>query len=54
MKETYFIWVGLEGIMLKRNKSDRERQILNDITYVWNLQNDTNEPILKTETESQM
>ena len=30
------MWVGLEGIML-RNKSDRERQILYDITYMWNL-----------------
>ena len=38
MKETYFIWVGLEGIMLKWNKSDRERQILNDLTYNVELQ----------------
>ena len=38
MKETYFIWVGLEGIMLKRNKSDRERQILNDLTCNVELQ----------------
>ena len=27
MKEIYFIWVGLEGIMLKRNKSDRKTNI---------------------------
>ena len=26
-----------EGIMLKGNKSDRERQVLCDLTYVWNL-----------------
>ena len=38
MKETYFIWVGLEGIMLKWNKSDRESQILNDLTYNVELQ----------------
>ena len=30
------MWVSLEGIML-RNKSDRERQILYDTTYMWNL-----------------
>ena len=34
------MWVGLEGIML-RNKSDRERQIPYDITYMWNLKYDT-------------
>ena len=28
----------LEGIMLSENKSDRERQILYDLTYMWNLQ----------------
>ena len=37
----------------KRSKSDRERQISYDITYMWNLkQNDTNEHIYKTETDS--
>ena len=30
-------------------KSDRERQIPYDITYVWNLKYDTNELIYKTE-----
>ena len=34
-------------------KSDRERQIPYDITYVWNLKNDTNELIYKTEKDSQ-
>ena len=35
-------------------KSDKERQISYDVTYVWNLkQNDTNELIYKTEIESQ-
>ena len=31
------------------SKSDRERQISYDITYMWNLKNDTNELIYKTE-----
>ena len=34
-------------------KSERERQILYDITYMWNLKYDSNEPIYKTETEPQ-
>ena len=29
-----------------------ERQISYDITYMWNLKYDTNEPIYETETES--
>ena len=29
--------MNLEGVMLKWNKSDRERQILYDITYIRNL-----------------
>ena len=37
----------------KWSKSDRERQILYDITYMWNLKYDTNELIYKTETDSQ-
>ena len=37
----------------KWGKSDRERQISYDITYMWNLKYDTNEPIYKTETDSQ-
>ena len=38
----------------KWSKSDRERQISYDITYMWNLKkkkNDTNELIYKTETD---
>ena len=31
----------------------RERQIPCDITYMWNLKYDANEPICKTETDSQ-
>ena len=34
-------WMDLEGIMLSEI-SDRERQILYDITYMWNLKNTTN------------
>ena len=37
----------------KWSKSDSERQISPDITYMWNLKNDTNEPAYKTETDSQ-
>ena len=33
---------GLGGHYAKWNKSDRERQILYDITYMWNLKNKTN------------
>ena len=35
-------WMDLEGIMLSE-MSDRERQILYDTTYMWNLKNKTNE-----------
>ena len=37
----------------KWSKSERERQILHDITYMCNLKYDTNEPIYETETNSQ-
>ena len=36
------------------SKSKRERQIPYDITYMWNLKYDTNEPIYETETDTQM
>ena len=35
------------------SKSEREKQVLNDITYMWNLKYDTNEHIYKTEPDSQ-
>ena len=35
------------------NKSERERQIPYDITYMWNLKDDTNELNYETETDSQ-
>ena len=37
----------------KWNNSEIERKIPYDITYIWNLKYDTNEPIYKTETDSQ-
>ena len=46
-------WMDLEIIILSEVKSERERQISYDITYMWNLKYGTNEPIYKTETDSQ-
>ena len=43
-------WMELEIIIL--SQSERERQILYDITYMWNLKYDTNELIYETETGS--
>ena len=37
----------------KQSKSDIERQIPYDITYMWNLKYNTNEHIYKMETDSQ-
>ena len=37
----------------KRSKSERERQIPYDITYMWNIKYDTNELISETETDSE-
>ena len=36
----------------KWSKSERERQIPYDITYMWNLKYDTNEPFCKTEKQT--
>ena len=33
-------------------KSERERQIPYDITYMWNLKSDTNEVVCETEADS--
>ena len=41
------------GHYAKWNKSDRKRQMLYDLPYMWNLKNDTNELTYKTETVSQ-
>ena len=37
----------------KRSKSERQRQISYDISYMWDLKYDTNERIYETETDSQ-
>ena len=34
-------WIDLEIIILNKVKSDIERQILNNITYMWNLEERT-------------
>ena len=44
---------GLRDYHTKWSKADRERQTSYDITYMWNLKNNTNELIYKTETNSQ-
>ena len=46
------ICMDLDIIILSEVKSDRERQISDDITYMWNLKKDTNELIYITETDS--
>ena len=45
--------INLEIIILSEVKSERERQIPYDITYMRKLKYDTNELISKTETDSQ-
>ena len=44
---------GIIDYHTKWNKSERERQIPYDITYIWNLKHGTNEPIYEKETDSQ-
>ena len=36
----------------KSSKSERERQIAYNITSIWNLKTDTNEPLYETKTHS--
>ena len=45
-------WMGLEIVILIYSKSDREGEISYGIPYMWNLKNDTNELIYKTEIDS--
>ena len=42
-------WMDLENIILSEVKT---RQSLYDITYIWDLKNNTNEVIYKRETDS--
>ena len=44
---------GPRGYHTKWSKSEKERQISYDMTYLWNLKYDTNELIYKTEIDSQ-
>ena len=46
-------WVVRSKAILSKVGSETERQILHDITYMWNLNYNTNERIYKTETDSQ-
>ena len=46
-------WMQLEILILSESKSERERQIPYDITYIQNLKYGTNEPFYRTETDSQ-
>ena len=46
-------WTDLKSTILNEVKSDRERQIPHDITFVWNLKQDADELIDNTETDSQ-
>ena len=45
-------WMDIEMIILNKVKSERERQIPYDITYVWNLKYDTNDLIYEIERKS--
>ena len=42
------MWMDLENIILRKRKTN-----IYDITYMWNLKNNTNESVYKTETDSQ-
>lgn len=42
-------WMDLEGIMLWENKSVREKQILYDLTQMWDLKNNPTNRSLNTE-----
>ena len=44
------MWMELETLILSEVKSERERQIPYDITYIWNLIYGTNEPFHRKET----
>ena len=43
------IWMdAAKGFHIKWSKSERERQIPYDITYMWDLKDNTNEPVCET------
>ena len=45
-------WTHLETVTL--NELCQRNTIINDIAYMWNLKNGTNQPIYKTYIESQL
>ena len=47
-------WLDTEIIIPSKVKSERERQLSYDITYMWNVKYKTNECIYKTETDSEI
>ena len=47
-------WMDLEIIILSEVKSEKERQISYNITYMWNLKYNTNELIYKTGIENKL
>ena len=47
-------WMDLESVILSEVKSDREGEILYNISYMWNLKrNDTNELTYKIDLQTQ-
>ena len=40
-------------ILSEVSQEEKERQVMNDINYMWNLKYGTNEPIYKGEKHSQ-
>ena len=47
------IWSNMDDLEIITLSANRERQTPSDFTYMWNLKNDMNELIQKTETDSQ-
>ena len=45
-------WMQLEILILNEVKSERERQILYDTTYMWNLKYDSNDSIYRNRNRS--
>ena len=45
-------WMDPEITIFKWSKSDRERQIPYDITYMWNLKHDISELVCETKVET--
>ena len=47
-------WMQQENVILSEVQSERAGQLPYDIAYLWNLKYGINEPIYKTETDSQI